>query len=63
MSLAQDDLDINGHAIEVRINAKLSPALRRALVGSRNISAPGGLGVRMDSALYDGYSIRLTTTA
>ncbi|MVO17439.1 acetyl-CoA carboxylase biotin carboxylase subunit [Parasedimentitalea huanghaiensis] len=57
MSFAQDDLTINGHAIEVRINAEKLPNFAPCPGRITQYHAPGGLGVRMDSALYDGYSI------
>lgn len=57
MSFAQDDLTINGHAIEVRINAEKLPSFSPCPGRITQYHAPGGLGVRMDSALYDGYSI------
>ncbi|WP_120505154.1 acetyl-CoA carboxylase biotin carboxylase subunit [Sulfitobacter mediterraneus] len=57
MSFGQDDLSINGHAIEVRINAEKLPDFRPCPGRITQYHAPGGLGVRMDSALYDGYSI------
>ncbi|MBB04281.1 MAG: acetyl-CoA carboxylase biotin carboxylase subunit [Pseudooceanicola sp.] len=57
MSFAQDDLVINGHAIEVRINAEKLPDFAPRPGKITAYHAPGGLGVRMDSALYDGYSI------
>ena len=57
MSFHQDDLTINGHAIEVRINAEKLPNFRPCPGRITQYHAPGGLGVRMDSALYDGYSI------
>ncbi len=57
MSFAQDDLAINGHAIEVRINAEKLPNFAPCPGRITQYHAPGGLGVRMDSALYDGYSI------
>ncbi len=57
MSFGQDDLKINGHAIEVRINAEKLPNFRPCPGRITQYHAPGGLGVRMDSALYDGYSI------
>jgi acetyl-CoA carboxylase biotin carboxylase subunit len=57
MSFGQDDLDINGHAIEVRINAEKLPKFSPCPGRITQYHAPGGLGVRMDSALYDGYSI------
>ncbi|WP_371224419.1 acetyl-CoA carboxylase biotin carboxylase subunit [Roseovarius sp. 2305UL8-3] len=57
MSFTQDDLIINGHAIEVRINAEKLPEFAPRPGKITQFHAPGGLGVRMDSALYDGYSI------
>ncbi|MGD1881329.1 MAG: acetyl-CoA carboxylase biotin carboxylase subunit [Paracoccaceae bacterium] len=57
MSFAQEDLQINGHAIEVRINAERLPDFAPSPGRITQYHAPGGLGVRMDSALYDGYSI------
>ncbi|MBU2992993.1 acetyl-CoA carboxylase biotin carboxylase subunit [Octadecabacter sp. 1_MG-2023] len=57
MSFTQDDLKIRGHAIEVRINAEKLPNFAPCPGKITQFHAPGGLGVRMDSALYDGYSI------
>ena len=57
LSFSQEDLEINGHAIEVRINAETFPAFAPRPGKITQYHAPGGLGVRMDSALYDGYSI------
>ncbi|MBR9766788.1 MAG: acetyl-CoA carboxylase biotin carboxylase subunit, partial [Rhodobacteraceae bacterium] len=57
LSFEQDDLQINGHAIEVRINAETVPGFAPRPGKITAFHAPGGLGVRMDSALYDGYSI------
>ncbi len=57
MSFTQDDLKINGHAIEVRINAEKLPNFAPCPGTITQYHAPGGLGVRMDSALYDGYRI------
>jgi len=57
LSFVQDDLTINGHSIEVRINAEKLPNFTPCPGRVRMFHAPGGLGVRMDSALYSGYSI------
>ncbi|MAU52447.1 MAG: acetyl-CoA carboxylase biotin carboxylase subunit [Roseovarius sp.] len=57
MSFTQEDLVINGHAIEVRINAEKLPDFAPRPGTITQFHAPGGLGVRMDSALYDGYRI------
>ena len=57
LSFAQEDLQINGHAIEVRVNAEKVPQFSPCPGKITQYHAPGGLGVRMDSALYDGYRI------
>mmetsp|Transcript_5514 Transcript_5514/g.8860 ORF Transcript_5514/g.8860 Transcript_5514/m.8860 type:complete len:451 (+) Transcript_5514:1191-2543(+) len=57
MSIEQDELEINGHSIEVRINAEKLPEFAPRPGKITAYHAPGGLGVRMDSALYDGYNI------
>ena len=57
MSFEQDKLVPNGHAIEIRINAERLPDFRACPGRISQYHAPGGLGVRMDSALYDGYVV------
>jgi acetyl-CoA carboxylase biotin carboxylase subunit len=57
MHFTQDDLAVQGHAIEVRINAERLPAFAPCPGKVETFHAPGGLGVRMDSALYNGYTI------
>jgi acetyl-CoA carboxylase biotin carboxylase subunit len=57
MSFGQDDLEINGHAVEVRINAEKIPNFSPCPGKVRMFHAPGGYGVRIDSALYSGYAI------
>ncbi|MEL6619468.1 MAG: acetyl-CoA carboxylase biotin carboxylase subunit [Pseudomonadota bacterium] len=57
MSFQQEDLQINGHSIEVRLNAEKLPSFSPSPGTITQYHAPGGLGVRMDSALYDGYRI------
>ncbi len=57
LSFKQDELEINGAAIEVRINAERLPNFSPCPGKVTAFHAPGGLGVRMDSALYTGYSI------
>jgi len=54
----QEDISINGHAINCRINAE-DPSKDFAPCPGTIIGyhAPGGLGVRVDSALYAGYTI------
>jgi acetyl-CoA carboxylase, biotin carboxylase subunit len=57
MEFQQEDLSVRGHAIEVRINAERVPDFAPRPGRISQFHAPGGLGVRMDSALYDGYVI------
>ncbi len=57
MSFRQEDMIPRGHAIECRINAEKLPDFRPSPGKVTAYHAPGGLGVRMDSALYQGYSI------
>nr|WP_320116425.1 acetyl-CoA carboxylase biotin carboxylase subunit [uncultured Desulfuromonas sp.] len=53
----QDDIKINGHAIECRINAE-DPEKFTPCPGLINgYHTPGGLGVRVDSAVYDQYKV------
>ena len=58
LSFTQDDIKINGHSIECRINAE--DAKRNFLPSPGKIeqlNVPGGFGVRLDSAVYQGYTI------
>ena len=57
MEFEQKNLKPNGHSIEVRINAEKLPNFSPSPGRISQYHAPGGLGVRMDSALYDGYRI------
>ena len=57
LSFEQDDLKINGHSIEIRLNAEKLPNFSPSPGKITAYHAPGGLGVRVDSALYDGYKI------
>lgn len=50
LSLSQEDIKIQGHAIECRINAKDAGTISE-------LNMPSGLGVRVDSAIYCGYTI------
>ena len=57
LSLKQDEIRWNGHAIECRINAE-DPKTFMPSPGTVNLwHAPGGPGVRVDSHLYSGYSV------
>ncbi len=57
LSFSQDELRIRGHAIEVRINAESFPSFAACPGTVTAFHAPGGPGIRTDSALYSGYRI------
>ena len=57
LSFAQADVVFEGHAIECRINAENPKTFAPSPGLVTDYHAPGGLGVRMDSALYAGYTI------
>ena len=57
MSLKQNELKPSGHAIEARINAETLPNFIPSPGTITAYHSPGGLGVRMDSHLYNGYTI------
>ncbi len=57
LSLRQEDVVLNGHAIECRINAEHPRTFRPSPGKIGYWHVPGGLGVRVDSAVYQGYSI------
>ena len=57
MGLVQEDIVFTGHSIECRINAEDSVNFRPSPGKISDYHAPGGLGVRIDSALYAGYEI------
>lgn len=57
LSYKQSDIRFNGHAIECRINAENPVTFIPSPGKIAGYHAPGGLGVRVDSALYDGYKI------
>ena len=57
MSLTQNEVVFQGHAIECRINAEHSATFRPSPGKIAYYHPPGGLGVRVDSAVYAGYAI------
>ncbi|HEY0104368.1 MAG TPA: acetyl-CoA carboxylase biotin carboxylase subunit [Brevundimonas sp.] len=57
LSFTQADVTFTGHAIECRINAENSETFTPSPGTVTDFHAPGGLGVRLDSAIYAGYSI------
>src|ERR1700756_3755490 len=57
LQLSQDELKFYGHAIECRINAENPVSFRPSPGKIVHYHPPGGLGVRVDSAVYHGYTI------
>jgi acetyl-CoA carboxylase biotin carboxylase subunit len=57
LSFSQEDIVFEGHSIECRINAENPKTFAPSPGLVTDFHAPGGLGVRLDSALYAGYSI------
>ncbi len=57
LSVTQDELRFEGHAIECRINAEDPVTFAPSPGRVTDFHQPGGLHVRVDSALYDGYRI------
>jgi len=57
LEIEQSDIVLSGHAIECRINAENAFTFAPSPGTVTQFHAPGGLGVRFDSALYDGYKI------
>ncbi|MFT4935870.1 MAG: acetyl-CoA carboxylase biotin carboxylase subunit [Pseudoalteromonas distincta] len=57
LSFTQDQVVFEGHAIECRINAENARTFTPSPGKVTDFHAPGGLGVRLDSAVYAGYVI------
>src|ERR1044071_5414803 len=57
LSYRQSDIVLRGHAIECRINAESPEDFLPSPGRVGEYHAPGGLGVRVDSALYQGYTV------
>lgn len=57
LPITQEDIKFNGHAIECRITAEDPDTFAPSPGRITDYHAPGGLGVRVDSHLYSGYSI------
>jgi acetyl-CoA carboxylase biotin carboxylase subunit len=57
LDLTQKDIKFNGHSIECRITAEDPDTFAASPGPVLDFHAPGGLGVRVDSALYAGYNV------
>ena len=57
LKIKQKDIEINGHAIESRINAEHPETFIPSPGKVLDYHAPGGIGVRIDSHLYNGYIV------
>lgn len=58
LSFKQEDIKLTGHAIECRINAEIPEKNFRPSPGKiTHLHLPGGNGVRVDTAIYEGYTV------
>ncbi|WP_204355790.1 MULTISPECIES: acetyl-CoA carboxylase biotin carboxylase subunit [Marinobacter] len=57
LSYTQDDIKVTGHAMECRINAEDPNTFVPSPGQVKHFHAPGGNGVRVDSHMYNGYSV------
>ena len=57
LAITQKDIEFRGHSIECRINAENPRTFLPSPGRIRSYHPPGGLGIRVDSAVYAGYSI------
>ena len=57
LTISQSDVKFSGHAIECRVNAEHPSTFRPSPGKISYYHPPGGLGVRVDSAVYQGYTI------
>ncbi len=57
LSIRQDDIQFNGHAVECRINAEHPVSFMPSPGTLSRWIAPGGMGIRVDSHVYTGYTV------
>ena len=57
LAFTQEDITFNGHSIECRVTAEHPETFMPTPGKITDYHAPGGLGVRVDSQLYSGYSV------
>ena len=57
LRLKQSDIKLNGHSFECRINAEDSKTFMPSPGKVEKYHSPGGLGIRVDSHLYGGYTV------
>ncbi|MGB0733487.1 MAG: acetyl-CoA carboxylase biotin carboxylase subunit, partial [Pontibacterium sp.] len=57
LSIRQEDIKVTGHAFEARLNAEDPKSFLPSPGKVNHFHAPGGLGVRVDSHLYSGYTV------
>ena len=57
LTISQSDVHLKGHSIECRINAEHPETFIPSPGKITQYHQPGGLGVRVDSAVYQGYSV------
>ncbi|MCY4426860.1 MAG: acetyl-CoA carboxylase biotin carboxylase subunit [Halieaceae bacterium] len=57
LSIKQEDVQLRGHAFECRINAENAQTFLPSPGLVKHFHAPGGIGIRVDSHLYGGYSV------
>ena len=57
LSVIQEDIELKGHAFECRINAEDAKTFMPSPGKILQFHAPGGNGVRVDSHLYNGYTV------